>query len=377
MRPAPAAKDLARRRGAVLVSCRVPPHVEKVRDALRRAALPPPAPDGVRALGEGGVHRAFHVALEDGREVVVRLRKRPRRGPRAEGLARARSEYTAARFFYRFANERVPGLCPELYLPVVDDARAGTVESFLGPSLATLLPALEPQDAAALGARAGRAFARLHEIPSPPPGRAPVPREGEELRGREEREARAEEARGRLREAWEGLRDAPLAFDRWAVGPVAQRLLAAPPPEARWVLTSAEVGPDALTRRDDGSVGLIDPAPVVGDEARYVAFFLYTYRLLIPSLARTRRFARYRLGRHEALLEAVAEGYWRAYRSCRPDLDPARVAAERFRWTLRDAWHQQRRRATAEGAAGEAAEARLARYLRELERLAGEAGAAG
>lgn len=343
----------------------MPSYADRVRDALRRAALPPPVPAGIRRLEEDGSHRAFFVRLENGAEVVVRLRKRPRRGARADDLARARNEYAAARFFYRFANERVPGLCPELYRPRVDAAGAATVESWLGPSLAALLPSLERGDALALGARAGRAFAQLHELPSPLPGWTHVVREGEELRGRKERALHEEEGRRKVLEAWEGLRDAPLAFDRWAVGRAVTRLVAGAAPPERWVLTSADVGPERLTRRPDGSLGLIDPVPVVGDEAHYVAFFLYAYRLLIPSLARTPRFARHGLEACEERLAAVAEGYGRAYRSCRPDLDGARVAAEELRWTLRDAWYQLR--CPAPGPEGEA---RLERYLRALEGLA-------
>jgi hypothetical protein len=112
--------------------------------------------------------------------------------------------------------------------------------------------------------------------------------------------------------------------------------------------------------------------PVLGTQEYYVAFFLYTYQLLIPSTATSPRFRHHHLHRFESL-EAVAEGYLHAYLKQTPELDVRQVELELYSWTLRDAFHTLRNLSNTdemflrlEGDA-EQRRTRLERYLQKLE----------
>jgi hypothetical protein len=202
------------------------------------------------------------------------------------------------------------------------------------------------------------------------------------LRGEDER-APAEVWRARAvtrRAGLDRLAAAGFALDRAALAiwlDAAQAERGGPEPLS---LVNGDVTPENLIVRRGRFVGLVDPVPRLDGGARYAAFFLVCYRLLLPAVHDAPRYARHRFDRHAPLLARIADGYLAGYLGNPEVRDEALERALRLEYALwvldlavagLDALEQpldEERRLRTGGKTAIARRVRL--YLRELETLA-------
>ncbi|HET8631737.1 MAG TPA: phosphotransferase [Thermomicrobiales bacterium] len=292
-------------------------------------------PAAYRRLGAGAWHDAYRVTTADGRRLVVRLRKPVIYGRRERFDERAlHTDYAGVGAYYAAANACQPGVCPAEYAYHIGPDLSCTVESYLGPTLA--LDRLTPGSAVAIGRAAGEFFRAMHEWRPPWPGWGELVWTPEGLRGEDPRppaEIRAAEAAA-WREGLARLVAAGYDFDHAAARAGLDRALAgrsaAPAPPS---LVNGDITPENLIVRRGRFVGLIDPVPAIGDGARYAAFFLVCYRLLLPALHDAPRYARHHFDRHAPALAHIADGFAAGYLGGDPTLGEA-VGREYFLWVL-------------------------------------------
>ncbi|HEX5502759.1 MAG TPA: hypothetical protein VFW96_09055 [Thermomicrobiales bacterium] len=321
------------RRGAAAVAATVRVRLAAALAACGRPPLRDPA--AYRRLGAGAWHDAYRVTAADGRRLVVRLRKPVIYGRREPFDERAlHTDYAGVGAYYAAANECRPGICPAAYAYHISPALSCTVESYLGPAL--VLGRLTPGSAVAIGRAAGVCFRAMDEWRPPWPGWGELVWTPEGLRGEDARPLGAILAAeaAAWRDGLDRLVAAGYAFDHAAARAMLDRALAgradAPAPPS---LVNGDISPENLIVRRGRFVGLIDPVPALGDGARYAAFFLLCYRLLLPALHDAPRYARHHFDRHAPALAHIADGFEAGYVGDDPALARA-IGREYFLWVL-------------------------------------------
>jgi hypothetical protein len=306
--------------------------IRKRLNALLVACGQPPVAPGVRLrrLGAGAWHDAFLVRV-GGRALVARLRKRVIYGREEtfdEGVIR--SDYAGVGKYYRVANLRLPGICPDSYAFAVEPGVSGTVEAYLGPTLR--LGTLSAAAAYAVGRAIGRAFRVLHAGDAPCPGWGELIWTPEGVRGEDPRPFAtiADEEAGRWRAGLARLGAAGYDFDAMAA---TQRLDETLSRREGYAMTPALVNSDITTEnlivRRGRFVGLVDPVPHIGNATRHAALFLSCYRLLLPSLHDAPRYAGCGFAEHAGTMARIAEGYEAGYLEGGP-LTLARELADEY-----------------------------------------------
>jgi hypothetical protein len=312
-------------------------HLRKHLNALLAACGQPPLAPAARPrrLGAGAWHDAFLLMIS-GQRMVARLRKRVIYG-REEGFDEGviRSDYAGVGEYYRVANERLPGICPETYAFAVKPSASGTVESYLGPTLR--LGSLSDGSAYTLGQAIGRAFRKLHAGDAPYPGSGELIWTSEGGRGEDPRPLAmlvAEET-VRWREGLLQLQAAGYGVDAMAT---VRRLEEALVRRARYAsepaLVNSDITPENLIVRRGRFVGLIDPVPRIGNATRHAALFLCSYRLLLPSLHDAPRYVGREFARHTGTMARIADGYEAGYLEGGPPSLAQDLADEYWLWVL-------------------------------------------
>ena len=99
-------------------------------------------------------------------------------------------------------------------------------------------------------------------------------------------------------------------------------------------LVNMDVTPENIMVRRRRFVGLVDPRPRVGNGASYAAFFICSYRFLLPAYDDTPRYEHHRFGEHRPILNAIADGFGDAYAAGDEALAQV-LSLEYFLWVLR------------------------------------------
>jgi hypothetical protein len=303
---------------------------------LAACGQPPLAPaTRPRRLGAGAWHDAF-VLMIGGRRLVARLRKRVIYGREEvfdDGVIR--SDYAGVGEYYRVANERLPGICPETYAFAVKPGASGTVESHLGPALR--LGALSDGMAYTLGRTVGRAFRVLHTGDAPYPGSGELIWTPEGVRGEDPRPLAmliAEEAT-RWRAGLTQLQGAGYGFEALAgARRLEETLLRRERYASEPALVNSDITPENLIVRRGRFAGLIDPVPRIGNATRHAALFLCSYRLLLPSLHDAPRYVGREFARHAVTMARIADGYEAGYLEGGPPTLTQDLAGEYWLWVL-------------------------------------------
>lgn len=303
----------------------------KIHQALQIAGLPAlSAPEQAQKLGEGAWHVAYLLRLPDGHLMVMRFPKDVSYGKLFHyDEKELRSEYGGAQLYYHYANQVLPGICPEEFFYHVSEELTFTVETYGGRGLQ--LAELDRVGAWDVGRQLGRFFRATDEVQVEIEGFGTLEWDGKKVRGSApgDLHQNLREELPEYEEELQTLVDTELEFDREAVFRTFEEVKGnRRTDEECKVLTNRDLSPENLLW-EDGRLRLIDPVPLAYSNLVFAGHFVHVYRDLFPLYHDAPRYARHNFQLYREQLTGIAEGFVEVY-SYGDDLRRKQIHGERF-----------------------------------------------
>ena len=356
--------------------------LSQIEMALRACGLPLSVQQrAVQPVSTSGWHDVYRVSVpQHAHPFVVRIRKPAAHGDQTyEDCVDAwHAEYVSASLYYMQANRAQADICPSMFLYHVSEEITCTVETYMGERLQ--LDRVKDEQARRFGRQIGRMMHAMHQTKTHIPGAGEIAWDGANLYGT----SSADEGTltRRIEEAYNGnillaLTEQGPSFDHETVKQKLQAAQQLRNVDEPMVLINRDITPEHLTVQNENRVGIIDPYPYLGSGTRFAAWFIHCYRFLLPSYADTQQHRQRDYDRHTDTLALMADGFERGYIQGDDELR-RHLAAERWLWTLEQAYDDLERLTASEGASAEVIRRhgkpdvmrkRLRRSLRLLEKL--------
>lgn len=292
---------------------------EKLNLALERCGYPVLTdPTNFHHAGQGAWHEAYWVQPPNTEPLVVRLRKSIIYGrPEAWSARELHEDYAPVGLYYAEANRCHPGICPAIYHYHIDPDLTFTLESYM-PGEPLPLSQLTEGEAVEIGTTLGTFFRTMHQRPAPLPGNGLVT--WDEANGtlcaashQPWAEVWQERCAAVVQQADRLTREVPHVDGASLRQKAANALQSYDHTSHPAVLVNRDITPENILVTDDSMVYIVDPVPLLESGPFLAAHFLHCYRLFLPAVSDSPRYAHNQFRRHAPVLAAVADGYERGY----------------------------------------------------------------